>query len=139
MKDGCITKLTITESSNRATQYKKIVDDLPVFRADKVYRSGNDIICKDTELIEEDFKEIYPDSDLWSTKYYIKIDIVDPLAAVGTNKSCPVIKMTVEKIHAFDTNIQTQLPGKYEQKLKVKSLQWTKLVSDKKSLIIIIF
>ena len=26
MKDGCLSKLTITESSNRATQYKKIVD-----------------------------------------------------------------------------------------------------------------
>ena len=37
MKDWCLYKLTITESSNRATQYKKIVDALPVFCADKGY------------------------------------------------------------------------------------------------------
>ena len=32
MKDGCLSKLTITESSNRATQYKKTIDALPVYR-----------------------------------------------------------------------------------------------------------
>ena len=31
MKDGCLSKLTITESTNWAIQFKKITDALPVF------------------------------------------------------------------------------------------------------------
>ena len=46
MKDGCLSKLTITESSNRATQYKKIVDALLVYCADKGYGYVDNIICK---------------------------------------------------------------------------------------------
>ena len=42
MKDGPISKLIITEIGHRLTQYKKIVDTLPVLCADKNYR-GIDI------------------------------------------------------------------------------------------------
>ena len=35
MKDGCLSKLTITESGHQATQYKKVIDTLPVFCADR--------------------------------------------------------------------------------------------------------
>ena len=38
MKDGCLSKLTITESANRAIQYKKITYTLPVYCTDKGYR-----------------------------------------------------------------------------------------------------
>ena len=71
MRDGCLSKLTITESTVRATQYKKIVDTLPVYCADKEYRFVGNIIRKDTELTEVDFQEPYPNTALWSTKYYI--------------------------------------------------------------------
>ena len=37
MKDGCLSKLTITESANRAIQYKKNIDALPVYCVDKGY------------------------------------------------------------------------------------------------------
>ena len=50
MKDGCLSKLTITESANRAIQYKKITDALPVYCVDKGYRYIYDIICTTTEL-----------------------------------------------------------------------------------------
>ena len=60
-------------------------------------------------------------------------------STVGTNGSCTPIKETVEKTHVFYKNIQKQLLVKYEQKSKVKSQEWSKLVSDKKSLIITIF
>ena len=49
MKDGCISKLTITETGHRATQYKKIIDALPVLCADKNYRYIDNIICMGTE------------------------------------------------------------------------------------------
>ena len=122
MKDGCLSKLTITESSNRATQHKKIVDGLPVFCADKGYRFVDDIVCKNTELTEADFQETYPDSVLWSTKYHAEIDTVDP-NVIAMNGVRPPIKEMVESIHVFDTNIQKQLLAEYEQKLKVKSQQ----------------
>ena len=35
MKDGLLSKLTITKGGQQATQYKKIIDALPVFCADK--------------------------------------------------------------------------------------------------------
>ena len=35
MKDGPLSKLTITKGGQQATQYKKILDALPVFCADK--------------------------------------------------------------------------------------------------------
>ena len=65
---------------------------------------------------------------------------MDSFSATGTNGSCPPIKtMVEEKIHVFNTNIQKKLLAKYEQKSKVKAQQWSKLVSDKKSLITTIF
>ena len=50
MKDGCLSKLTITKSGYRATQFKKIIDALPVFCADKNYRYLDDVICTRIEL-----------------------------------------------------------------------------------------
>ena len=50
MKDGCLSKLTITESSNRAIQFKKIVNDLPVYSVDKGYQYIDNIILTNTEL-----------------------------------------------------------------------------------------
>ena len=38
MKDGPLFKLTITKGGQQATQYKKIIDALPVFCADKGYK-----------------------------------------------------------------------------------------------------
>ena len=35
MKDGSLFKLTITECTHQATQYKKIIDTLPVLCVDK--------------------------------------------------------------------------------------------------------
>ena len=51
MKVSCLSKLTITESSNRAIQFKKIVDALPVYCADKGYWYIDNIIPKNTKLL----------------------------------------------------------------------------------------
>ena len=44
MKDGPLFKLTITKGGQRATQYKKIIDALPVFCADKGYKFIDNVI-----------------------------------------------------------------------------------------------
>ena len=109
MADGCLSKLTIIESSNRATQYKKTVDALPVYCADKGYWFVDGIICKDTEQTEADFEEPYLNIALWLTMYHVKIETVDPLAVPATDGSHTPIKQMVEKIHVFNANIQKKL------------------------------
>ena len=44
MKDDPLSKLTITKGGQRATQYKKILDALPVFCVDKGYKFIKDVI-----------------------------------------------------------------------------------------------
>ena len=73
MKDGPLSRLTITKGGQQATQYKKIVDALPVFCADKGYRFINDVICTNTELEEVDFLPTYPDPAQWSSIYHVHL------------------------------------------------------------------
>ena len=60
MKDGPLSKLTITKGGQRATHYKKILDALPVFCADKGYKFIDDIIQTNTEKVKTDFTLTYP-------------------------------------------------------------------------------
>ena len=62
MKDGCCSKLTIAKNVHRATQYKKIIDTLPVFCVDKNYIYINDIIPTGTKLFEAAFLPVYSDA-----------------------------------------------------------------------------
>ena len=87
MKDGCLSKLTISESSNRAIQYKKIVDALPVYCGDKQYQYIDDIICKNTKLLESAFLPPYLVATQWSTTYHIKIETVDMTSPPATDGS----------------------------------------------------
>ena len=83
MKDGPLSKLTITKGGHRATQYKKIIDALPVFCADKGYRFIGDVIRTNTELQEAVFLTTYPDPVLWSSTYHVQIDAVNPLTVAS--------------------------------------------------------
>ena len=51
MKGGPLSKLTIIKGGQQATQYKKIIDALPVFRADKGYKFIYGIIWTGTERL----------------------------------------------------------------------------------------
>ena len=62
MKEGPLFKLTITKGGQRTTQYKKIIDALPVLCADKGFRYVGEIICTETELVEATFILTYPDA-----------------------------------------------------------------------------
>ena len=121
MKDGPLSKLTITENGQRANQYKKIIDALPVFCADKGYKFIDDIIRTGTKLTEAKFKPAYPDVTSWSTKYHLEVATVD--AAVAPNNLTgkrPVIIELQEKTHIFDTNLQKRLLSEHDIKSKLK-------------------
>ena len=78
MKDGPISKLIITKTGYQPTQYKKIIDTLPVLCADKNYRGIDDVIQTENDLVETDFMTNYPDADQWSTTRHVEIETINP-------------------------------------------------------------
>ena len=57
IKDNPISKLTITETGHRPSQFKKICDVLPVFCADKNYLGLDEVIFDLVTSGTEDFIE----------------------------------------------------------------------------------
>ena len=106
MKDGSLSKLTINRGGQRATQYKKIIDALPVFYAGKVYKFINNVIWTNTELEQAAFLPTYLNATLWSSTYYVQIETVDPAAVLDQHGVCPLITKIQEKSHAFKLNHQ---------------------------------
>ena len=71
MNDGPLSKLTITKGGQRATQYKKIIDALPIFCTDKGYKFIGDIIWTNTKVLQAAFLPTYQDLALWSSTYHV--------------------------------------------------------------------
>ena len=70
MKDGPISKLTITEIRHRPIQYKKVIDTQPVKCADKNYQGLDDVIRNGIDLIAANFTTPYPDANLWCITHH---------------------------------------------------------------------
>ena len=140
MKDGCISKLTITETGHQFIQYKKIICTLPVLCTDKNYRCLDDVLCNWTDLDEADVTPPYPKADQWSNTYNVGIKTVDPNATSvqGTGERPPIIVM-MQRTHVFDTNLQKQLLSDFNQKSKIKSQEYSKFIANKKALMTIIY
>ena len=138
MKDGCISKLKITESGHQGTKYKQIIDTLPAYYG-QIYRCIDDVLCNGTNLVKADSTPPYQDSDLWSNTYNIEITTVNKLAVpLANSKLLPIIKLE-KKTHVFKANLQKQLLSDFDQKFKIKSQEYSKFVADKKALMTIIF
>ena len=107
MKDSPISKLTITEAGQQATQFKKIIDALPVFCADKGYRFIDEIICTNKELEEKVFMPTYPDPKRWSKKYHVQVATVDASAKPNPQTGAfPEIMVLHEKCQITHPNLQ---------------------------------
>ena len=140
MKDGPISKLLITKTGHRPTQYKKILDTLPVLCADKNFRGLDEVIWTNTDLVETDFMPAYPDSDLWSITHDVQVSTVNAtVVADPTTAVRPEIFVMMKKTHVFDANLQKELLSEYERKSKDKSHEYAKFLADKKALITIIY
>ena len=140
MKDGPLSKLTITEGGHQAIQYKKIIDALPVFCADKGYKFIDDIIWTSTERLQASFLPTYPDARQWSDTYHVEVVTVDANAQphVNTGRRPPVIKVQ-EKTHIFDPNLQKQFLSEHDIQYKLKLGKWSKLLANNRSLMTIIY
>ena len=77
MKDGPTSKLTITETGHRPSQFKKISDTLSVLYADKNYHGFDEVLCTRLDPVKDDFMPDYPDANQWSTTHHIQVSIVD--------------------------------------------------------------
>ena len=82
LKDGPISKLIIAETGHRPTQYKKVIDTLPILCTDKNYQSLDDAIWNRIDLVEADFTPPYLDVDQWSTTHHVKNITVNPTNAL---------------------------------------------------------
>ena len=71
MKDGPISKLTITKTGHKPSQFKKISDALPVLCADKNYQGLDEVLRTGRDQVETDFMPDYPDANRWSTTHHV--------------------------------------------------------------------
>ena len=118
MKDGCISKIKITETRHRATQYKKIIDTLPVLCVDKNYQGIDDVTWTGNDLVEVDFMPLYLDANQWSTTHHVQISTVNPLDVPAADDSRSARFEIMEQTHVFDENLQKELLSEYKCNFK---------------------
>ena len=105
MKDGPISKLIITKTGHRPTQYKKIVDTPPILYVDKNFWGLDDVIWTENNLVEADFMLLYQDVLQWSTTHHVQISIVHLYDVPQANGSRSACFETIEQTHVFDANL----------------------------------
>ena len=110
-----------------------------MFCADKGYKFINNVIRTNTELLEAAFLPTYPTATLWSTTYHVQVNVVDVLAVPDQHGVYPLIMKMQQKSNVFDPNLQKWLLSEYDLKCELKLQKWSKLNSDKKSLMTIIY
>ena len=138
MKDGPLSKLTITEGGQQATQYKKILDAPPVFCADKGYKYIDDIIWTETEKVILDFTPTYPLASQWSDKYYVEVTTVNPTGARDANGDRIPIQEMQKRTNIHNPSLQKELLSAHDLKSNIQLQEWYKLTADKKALMTII-
>ena len=130
MKDGPLSKLTITKGGQQATQYKKILDALPVFCADKGYKYIDDIMRTNVEKTLAKFTPTYPAASQWSSTYHVEVVTVDPNATPdSTTKKCPTVVKVQERTNVHNPDLQKKLLSEYDLKSKIQMQEWYKLLS----------
>ena len=108
--------------------------------ADKGYKFIDDFIWTNTKLLEAAFLPTYPNATLWSSTYLVQVNVVNAIAVVDPQTlRRPLITEMQQKSHVFDPNLQKRLLLEYNLKCKLKLQEWSKLNSNKKSLLTIIY
>ena len=96
MKDSPISKLLITKTGHRPTQFKTITDTLPVLCADKNFLSLNKVLWTGINLVKTNFIPTYPDATQWSNTHHLEIQTAAPTATIDPAISiCPPITVVV--------------------------------------------
>jgi len=103
-----ISKLTITKTGHRPTQFKKITDALSVLCADKNFRGLDEVFRTGRDLVETDFMPTYPDATQWSTTHHVQISTVSSMDVPFVDGSRPNCFEVMEQTNVFDANFQRE-------------------------------
>ena len=95
MKDGPISKLTITKTGHRPSQFKKISDALSVLCTNKNYQGLNEVLRTGHDWVKTGFMPDYLDANRWSTTHHVQISTVNPEAHAEPDESRPVLFQTM--------------------------------------------
>ena len=131
LKNSTIYKLTITKKGLRPTQFKKIIDVLPVLCADKNFQDLNEFLLTGCDIVKTDFMLPYPNATQWSTTHHVQVSIVDPNDPEQPNGSRPICYEMIEQTHVFDANLQKKLLSEYKRNSKNKSENYAKFLAEK--------
>ena len=122
MKEGSISKLIVTKTGHIPTQYKKIIDTLPVLCADKNFQGLNEVIRIEHDLVETNFIPTFPNTTQLSTTHHVQVSTIIlndlPDALTGGR---PLHFEVMRQTHVFETNLQKELLSEYKQNSKNKS------------------
>ena len=109
MKEGPISKLTITKTGHIPSQFKKLRDALPVFCADKNYGGLDEVPRTGQDKVEDDFMPAYPNANQLSTTHHIQIATVNRTGPLieGTEKNERHVRhQTVQQTIVTNANLQ---------------------------------
>ena len=128
LQDSCLKGVVITDNTNiRATQYKKLMDALPTYCAEKGYEGLVEILRDQQDWNESTFFSTKPDASRWSTTMQVKV------AVDGDNK--PIM---LNQTFITDPNLKEELWGKYERNIKFEEKRWNMCQANKRALITVI-
>ena len=121
LKNGCLSKLTITKSGYQATQLKKIINALPGFCKDKNYKYSGYIISTNTELKKAHFLPVYSVRTERSPTHHVNLGSIEPTIGLDVPFIVsPTCTKMVEKSSIFNPNLVKQVISDYNQELKLK-------------------
>ena len=138
-KDGLISKLIITETGHRPSQFKKIIDALPVLCTDKNYQGLNEVLHSRRDRFETEFMPAYLDATQWSITHHMQISTVNSTADAAPDGLQPLRYTIMQQTHVTDANLQKELLSQYKRNSKNKSQEYAKFLADKKFSITILF
>ena len=95
MKDIPISKLIITKTGHRSTQYKQMVDTLSILCADKNYQGIDDVIQTGNDPVEADFVPPFPNANQLFTTQHVQISTINPVDPAAANGHNGMLKWTM--------------------------------------------
>ena len=107
MKDGLISKLLITKTGHRPTQFKKIIDTLSVLCVDENFQGLDEVLWTGIDPVESNSMLTYPDATWWSNAHHVEIQTVAPGATIDATTDIRMfVTIVVEQLYVFNTNLQ---------------------------------
>ena len=136
LTNNCISHLSITKDGPWSNQLTKILETISYLCKNKHYDYISNIISNNTETTQEYFLSNHSIKRRHTSKHHVKLGVVDHIIRLDVpSGNSPINSETVE-----DTPISTPYPqvhhySDHNQGSPMRSYEWNKLITDKKSVI----